>query len=318
MAAYNGELFIQDQIRSIQEQSECNWVLLVRDDGSSDRTLGIVEKLAATDERIQILHDDEAGLGATGNFSALLESSVARKARYIMFADQDDVWRREKVALMLSRIQLLESEYGVLRPLLVHSDLEVVDETLQLIHRSYLKYQMISHEDNDPLKVLLTHNFVTGCTCIINRALADLAIPFLPGVRLHDHWLALLAAASGKMDFVNESTMLYRQHGRNEIGAKNYWREFLPQQLAIEKRWKRHLGKFANSMQLALLLKERLVERGYRDNPEVLEMIERYGLVMRRSRLGRIAEIRRLGIRRQGALRQLLLYGCLLSNGMEQ
>lgn len=314
LAAYNGALFIEEQIRSIQNQTECNWILLVRDDGSTDRTSEIIEKFASTDGRIQVLSDENGGLGATGNFSALLEYPVAVQAKYIMFADQDDVWRCEKIALMLNRIRQLEDVHGALCPLLVHSDLEVVDVGLHMIHRSYMKYQMIGNEEREPLKVLLTHNFVTGCACIINRPLADLAIPFLPGVRLHDHWIALLAAASGKIGFINESTMMYRQHGKNEIGAKSYWKEFIPLQLDIHERWKRHLMKFSNSLQVALLLKERLIERGYSDKPEVLDLIEGYGFVMQIKRRNRIAEIRRLGVRRQGFFRQLLLYGCLLSS----
>jgi glycosyltransferase involved in cell wall biosynthesis len=317
MATYNGAPYIEEQIESIQNQTETSWVLLVRDDGSTDRTMEIVETLASDDGRIKILRDDKGRLGATGNFGALMESPVTREAKYIMFADQDDVWRQEKIALMLHHIKHLEDEHGADCSLLVHSDLEVVDAELRTIHGSYLRYQMIGHEEKDPLKVLLTHNFATGCACILNNKLAELAIPFPPQVRLHDHWVALLASANGKIGFISEPTIKYRQHGKNEIGAKSYWKEFTPR-YDVRKRWKQHLGKFISSMQVAQLLRDRLIERDSFNNHEILGLIDRYVSVIRLSRLERIREFRRFGIRRQGLLRQLLLYGCLLSSKVER
>jgi len=120
----------------------------------------------------------------------------------------------------MEKMSELEARYGYSEPLLVHGDLQVVDAGLKLISSSFMQYQGIAHED-DGLQTLLLSNFVTGCTCLLNRQLAELALPVPQAAIVHDWWMALCAASAGHIGYIAEPLVKYRQHGANAIGAKN-------------------------------------------------------------------------------------------------
>ena len=123
-------------------------------------------------------------------------------------------------------MQLMEKQYGKSKPLLVHTDLKVVDENLQLLHESFLKQQSKHGEYKNNLNVLLLQNFVTGCTMIFNNALLESAMPVPDQVYMHDWWFALVAAAYGEIGFVNKSTVSYRQHQKNVLGSRSWFNKF--------------------------------------------------------------------------------------------
>jgi len=218
LSSYNGEKFVTEQVASIQHQTHPNWTLLVRDDGSRDRTLEIVQALSRADPRIVILTDARGNLGAAGSFGVLLEHVLRLDAPYVALADQDDLWCPAKIARELELMLRREQQAGPRKPLLVHSDLSVVGHDLTPVHRSFLKYQGLSHEAKFPLGRLLLQNFVTGSTVLLNRSLLESATP-VPDVIMHDWWLALCAAALGEIVFLPEATVRYRQHGGNAVGS---------------------------------------------------------------------------------------------------
>lgn len=218
LASYNGEKYISEQIESILKQTETDWTLTIRDDCSRDGTPAILVDYAARyPDKIHLLKAEVPSGGAKYNFFALMR---AVKDDYVMLCDQDDVWLPDKVEKTLHKMQGMESRFGKNTPLLVHTDLVVVDGALQTLSPSLCAFQRISPE-RDSLRNLLVQNVVTGCTAMYNRALAD-KIGETPEVFvMHDWWLALLAAAFGQTSFLNESTMLYRQHSSNSVGAKD-------------------------------------------------------------------------------------------------
>lgn len=218
IATFNGEQYIAEQIESIQAQSVTDWRLLVRDDGSTDRTLEIVDSYRAKDNRIEILPSDSPA-GIVGNFSCLFDAARAKGAEYLFPCDQDDVWLPCKIERMLDEMTRLENQSGKTMPLLVHSDLEVVDASLKPIAGSFMRYQGLAHEPNG-LRHLMISNFVTGCASILNRPLIELALPIPNQAIVHDWWIALCAASGGQISFIGESLVKYRQHGANAIGAK--------------------------------------------------------------------------------------------------
>jgi hypothetical protein len=107
-------------------------------------------------------------------------------------------------------------------PILVHLDLDVISEQLERIHPSFMGYQGLTHESRDPLRVLLTQNFVTGCATAINRPLLELATPLPVDVIMHDWWLALCAAACGRIEYLPHALFQYRQHDANQIEAEGF------------------------------------------------------------------------------------------------
>ncbi|SFV62308.1 Alpha-L-Rha alpha-1,3-L-rhamnosyltransferase [hydrothermal vent metagenome] len=221
LSTYNGEKFIKEQLTSLAEQSYREFDIYIRDDGSSDKTLEYIDKfIQDSDLSIKLLSGDE-NVGALLSFFTLLrEVSAIDRYGYIMFCDQDDIWLSNKVEISIERMQELERSYPDL-PLLIHSDLTVVDERLDTIDSSYWSYQQIDPTRTD-LNHLLVENVITGCTTIINSNLAKLALPIPTDAIMHDWWLGLVATTLGKIDYIETSTILYRQHSQNEIGASKF------------------------------------------------------------------------------------------------
>jgi glycosyltransferase involved in cell wall biosynthesis len=192
----------------------------VSDDSSADTSVDIVKEYSKRSScEISLLPSVADRLGAAGSFSRLLESSTAE---YLMFSDQDDVWLPHKLEKTLERIQQLEDRYGKKTPLLIHTDLKVVNNALEPIAESFWDYQNIHPKKRESLNRLLPQNVVTGCTVMINSSLRKLALPIPQQAIMHDWWLALVAAAFGQIEHIDEATLLYRQHGNNEIGAKRW------------------------------------------------------------------------------------------------
>lgn len=221
LCTYNGELYIRQQLDSILEQSVKIDELIICDDISNDRTLDIINDWKKMAQFIVKVYVNQDRKGPKYNFAQGLQYA---QGEYVFFCDQDDVWSQKKVEVSLKKMKEVEDEYGENVPCLVHTDLEVVDQDLKRISPSFLDNQGLYHVEGSPkqLSTLLAQNFVTGCTVLINRALKDIALPFPKDIIMHDYWLALVAAASGKLIFVNEATIKYRQHGHNTVGAKKY------------------------------------------------------------------------------------------------
>lgn len=215
MAAYNGEKYIAEQIESLQQQTFTDWRLLVSDDGSSDTTPSIIKKYEGEDSRIRIVLADEHYGSAKNHFLALLQCT---DAPYVMFCDQDDVWDKDKIELTLQAMRQEESEKA--QPLLVATDLRVVDENLSLIAPSFKTYAGMGSSRTE-FGYFLASALITGCTMMLNRQLVELLTSDIDSSRIlmHDWWFALVASAYGKVTYLNKPTISYRQHGDNSVGA---------------------------------------------------------------------------------------------------
>ncbi len=216
MATWNGEDWLEAQIMSLLTQSEQDWHLLIRDDGSTDTTPELLRSWQARyPNRIRLLPSDGRRRGAMGSFTTLLQASTAD---YVFFCDQDDVWVPGKVEETLRVLRQMEKRYGSDVPLLVHTDLAVVDAQNHQIAPSFWQHQALNPSYNT-LNRLLIQNVVTGCTTCVNRALINLALPIPEEAIMHDWWLGLVASAFGHIASRPIPTVRYRQHGRNVYGA---------------------------------------------------------------------------------------------------
>ncbi len=221
MSTYNGERFLHEQINSILSQTCEDWQLYVRDDGSKDDTLTILKNYAAEyPKKIHVVEDVKENMGAGRSFMYLLE---AVQADYYMFCDQDDVWMSDKIERTLKKVQCMENEFGKDVPIGVFTDLTVVDSDLNVLMPSLWKADNRHPEYTRNFYMQWTNRHATyGCTQMINRAAKSVVLPYrqFEGVMgAHDNWVEYILIRLGKYDYLEESTILYRQHGTNVVGA---------------------------------------------------------------------------------------------------
>lgn len=212
LATYNGEKYLNEQIESILNQTYKNFRLIIYDDCSTDDTLKILEKYKQVDNRI-IVYRQEENVGYVKNFEMLLEKV---ENDIYMLSDQDDVWLPNKIEESLKTLREQKAD-------LVYTDLEVVDENLNVIYPSFTKYRKTfdkAKKYNDYRAVFL-YNLVTGCTIISKKAFINKILPLPKNKYMpHDFWLALNVAINGKIYFLEKPYIMYRQHGNNQIGSK--------------------------------------------------------------------------------------------------
>lgn len=217
MATYNGEKYLDEQLESIISQTYKNWEILIRDDGSKDNTISIVEKYKKKyPNKIFLIKDNSNNLGACYNFLKLLEWA---SSEYIMFSDQDDIWLKNKIEITLNEMIENESVYPNL-PIAIHTDLKVIDSDKNIIYDSYYKFIKLDPRKQIKLGHILIRNALTGCTVMINKKLLSLIIPYPNGILMHDLWIYFIANIFGKSIFIDRQTILYRIHDNNTIGIK--------------------------------------------------------------------------------------------------
>jgi glycosyltransferase involved in cell wall biosynthesis len=219
LATFNGEKYLSDQLTSIERQTHRHWRIFASDDGSTDATPARLEAFRSRHaDRVAIWEGPVAG-SAKGNFFGLLHA--APPARYVAFSDQDDVWVDDKLDRLVAACQRLERRVGPGVPCAVFSDLRVVDETLQVRATSFCR-EINSRPERVSFGSLLVENAIPGCSMLVNSALANEFRSYrgpLEDARMHDWWLALLAAGMGAISFVPDQLVLYRQHSQNAAGS---------------------------------------------------------------------------------------------------
>jgi rhamnosyltransferase len=312
MGTYNGELYLKDQIRSVQNQTYRSWVLFIRDDGSVDDTINILNTYQQKDARIQIVLDNKGNLGTLGNYNELCSVALKNNANTVFFCDQDDVWMPDKIKTQIESIQEIEAMHGKDCPILVHTDLTVVDTRLKRIHKSFLAYHGVRNVNEKSLCTLLAQNYITACASTINRALLNIATPIPEEALMHDWWFALCAAACGQIMYIETPMTLYRQHYNNTIGAKGLLNSLNPFRNNIKARWREGHKNFIQSIHQADRLKKRIEDQISSEYPGVLKYIDTYTNCLKMGRFKRLLAIRRNGIQRQGILYQIFFYIFLL------
>lgn len=308
LATYNGEPFLEEQLDSILGQTHRDWRIVVRDDGSSDATPEILRRYAARDPgRIRIVKDGRGNLGVKENFSTLLRLA---EAPYAMTCDQDDVWLPEKIAACLAKARELESRFGQDMPVLAHCDLRVVDRDLREIHPSYRRYQHIDPNNSRRLRRALLQNPAIGCGNLFNRRLAELSAPVPPDARGHDWWLSLIAAARGRIGHVNGALALYRQHGENDNGAKNWSLPAVARKLLTDGPGmvRRNRSILRGSQRQAGAL---LALHGEFMSAEDRQVVARYASIAERDPLSRRVDLIRNGIFFDGYLKNAGLFALI-------
>ncbi len=216
LSTFNGERFIEPLLISLSSQTYPNWSLLVRDDGSSDNTLGQVKQfIKRNPARVRLIDDGCNNLGPCRSFELLLRAS---RAPYVMFCDQDDIWLSERIATVMSMMKLKEGQTK--GPLLIYSDLAVVWEDLSIISKSFFQMQNIADHLESNRYYVAYKNPAPGCSMLLNRAAVEMSLPFGRHAVMHDWWIAYCCATKGELMHTREATIQYRQHSANAVGSQ--------------------------------------------------------------------------------------------------
>ncbi len=220
LATYNGEKYLKEQLDSILNQTYKNIRLIISDDCSKDSTKEILKEYEQKDERIKVFYQ-EKNLGYIKNFEFLLKQV---QDEIYMLSDQDDVWLPEKV----------EKSYEILKKQnadLVFGDLEVVDKELNTIYPSFNEFMKLDRKIKkyiDSYKINYLYNCVTGCTVMSKKEWINTLIPFPAKSKyaIHDHWIGLIISLNGKLAYIPEKYIKYRQHSNNEVGTNKISHNF--------------------------------------------------------------------------------------------
>lgn len=215
MATYNGEKYIKEQIDSILEQTYSNFKLIISDDCSTDKTREILKEYEKKDNRVEI-YFQEQNLGYVKNFEFLL-TKVQNKI--YMLSDQDDIWLPEKVEKTYNKLVETNAD-------LVFTDLTVINENKEVISESFNNLMKLSRKIEKTInsyELVYLYNCVTGCTIMAKKEkIKDiLPIPINSKHIFHDQWIALVTSINGKIVYLPEKLIRYRQHGDNQVGIKH-------------------------------------------------------------------------------------------------
>ena len=194
VATYNGEKFIREQIDSILCQLSSDDEIIVSDDGSTDGTIVIINCIG--DKRIRIIEGPRKH-SPTFNFENALKEA---KGDYIFLADQDDVWKTNKVEVCMKWLQKYDC---------VVSDAEVTDSNLNPLYPSLYAIMQVrqGHIYNTVWK-----NGYTGCCMAFRREVLNASLPFPKDIPMHDIWIGNVAAYKYNVKFISEKLVLFRRH----------------------------------------------------------------------------------------------------------
>lgn len=288
LSTYNGEKYLKAQLDSLYSQSYQDFKLIVRDDGSKDRTKEILNSYDIK------LIDSSENVGVKKSFEKLLKYAFENtNAKYFMFCDQDDVWKSDKIEKTLKKMQELENLYGNNMPLLIHTDLEVVNENLKTINHSMWQYEKINPKLNT-LNRLLIQNTITGCTTMINSALLEKSLPISKECIMHDWWIGLVASCFGKIAYINDATIKYRQHNRNDTGSKKFDLKYISKKINFKDTDK------------YVLQAKKLLEAYEKDlDKEKTQLLEDFSSIKEKPYLQRVSIILKYRLFKYGIIRNI-------------
>ena len=294
MAVYNGQEYIREQLESLKDQTYTEWRLVIRDDCSSDKTAEIVKKFSDEVEQEVIFKVNEKPSGSAKNNFALLIND-AKESDYVMFCDQDDIWKKDKIEITFNKMKQAEERYGRDFPLLVHGDVEVIDENGNI-------------NADSKLPQILIQNHVTGCTMMCNKKLIAGISEYASSeyIIMHDYLAALYASVFGKIEVIKKPLLSYRQHSGNSVGAKNNNNPvYLLKRLANgRKSYKEAMETSRNQVKFFVeIYREELAAEKY---CKEYELMSGYASLGSRAKLYRIMFYKKNHIWKNGTIRKIM------------
>lgn len=258
MASYNGEGYIGQQIESIINQTYQDWNLVIQDDGSNDSTIDIIRSYCELDSRVSLRFNESDRHGAFPNFHSLANSyKNDRSYSYFMFCDQDDIWDKDKVEVM---VESLEVKSEIHKPALLYADMRLIDQDNKLLNPSIDEVWKISGKNK--YSYFFSHK-VFGCNLIMNAALfykvptIDVSEEIV-AILSHDNLYTKFAALFGEVYYLNKPLMSYRRHGKNQTTEQKYkmsLERILNRLLNLDDLARRHAITYSQTLYAVQLIK---------------------------------------------------------------
>ncbi|OED89075.1 glycosyltransferase [Vibrio breoganii] len=246
IAIFEPNHFLVEQVHSILKQTKSSRInSIILSDDSKGKHFELIDKCLNMDERIKYIRNNTGKNGPKWNFCNALTHTTGN---YLVTCDQDDIWKNNKLKVLLEAIVKNEQCFGDNTPILVASDLSVVNEDLEVINKSFFKLRRYTKDNFLPFSVCF-QNTLPGCSMLFNRTLLEMSMPMKDEVTMHDWWFHLVASFTGVVEVIDEPLVLYRQHGNNVLGASKT-------KLSITKRLLEKLKYiYATNKQMVLLMK---------------------------------------------------------------
>lgn len=206
MATYNGEKYLKEQLDSIIINLDKNDELIISDDGSTDGTLEIIKKYQKSDKRIKLFEGPKEGVKQ--NFANAISKC---EGKYIFLADQDDVWKKNKIKKILD---VFKKEKCTI---VVHNN-DIVDSSLKPIGQTFFEFRNCG---SGILKNIYKNTYI-GCCMAFDSNLKEKILPIPNNIEMHDQWIGLIGEKYGKSIFINDCLIKYRRHDNNVSQFKHY------------------------------------------------------------------------------------------------
>lgn len=294
LGTYNGERFLSEQLDSLLNQDCRDFRVFVHDDGSKDKTCEILSDYSGKYPDFITIIDGASTHSPKGNFLFLLKSV---ESDFYMFCDQDDIWHKNKIQLSFDTIQEKSKDFSGL-PYCTFTDLCVTDSKMDVISDSFYKVIGRNPQCSDYISLLKKNVFV-GCTMMFNKSLRDetIKIKDINNIPMHDLWVGIIASLKGKVSFIEEATINYRQHESNNMGVseqkKSIFRKFrmLSDIIKIKK------NKTVEQRKIALELMKL-----FEENSEKHEFFRQLSEISGRNKFSRLAFYKKKGLLNDGNL----------------
>lgn len=290
-----GSLFLAAQLESLAKQTVLPKELVIYDDASTDSTVELAKRFAKDAPFKVHISINSKRLGVINNFSRAI---VKCSGKYIALCDQDDIWYPNRLEVSLKAVVKAEIKADAPVPVLVHSDMTIVNEDNQIIADSYMDERKIRNVTDDRLGTLIVQNYLTGNTMMFNDQLKEIALPIPRQAIMHDWWLALVAAASGEIVYIKRPTVYYRQHQHNVIGLSKFISMNSLKKIIDKQNKDLDLAKAINQLSA---LNIHLKNKGFDLPPKILKFID--GVAMGGTKA--LKQAIKAKVRKQGIMRNI-------------
>lgn len=207
LATYNGDKYIEQQMLSLIGQTFAHWRCIIHDDGSTDRTLEIIKKYCVLDSRFELIEDGICLRNPGSNFIHTLQYS---SSDYICFCDQDDIWLESKLETLVQGIQIKDNSI----PQAIFCN-----AYLWNCNTNFIGGKATLAFPKNIESLLFLNCGIQGASSIFNKKMKDILLVPVKNLVMHDWYLTIAACTLGKIDYIHQNLMLYRQHGHNVTGA---------------------------------------------------------------------------------------------------